>query len=179
MSKFCQNCGTENEDNATFCKSCGTALVVTNSGEQANQANYQNNMNNQGMNNYQYNMNNQPNLNLVPNRNIVMCIVLSVLTCGIYNLYWIATMTDDANKVANTPNDTSGGMTVLLGILTCGIYLIYWYYKQGQRLYQAGKNYSVDIKDNSIPYLILSIIGFNLISEILIQADLNKFSNGN
>lgn len=176
MSKFCQNCGTENEDNATFCKSCGTALVVTDYAQQANQANYQNNMNNQGMNNYQNNMN---NLNLLPNRNIVMCIILSILTCGIYSFYWIATMTDDANKVANTPNDTSGGMTVLLGILTCGIYLFYWYYKQGQRLYQAGKNYGLDIKDNSILYLILSLIGFSLVSAILIQADLNKFSNGN
>lgn len=47
-------------------------------------------------------------------RSIPLCIVLSVITCGIYALYWFVCIADDANAVANK-SDTSGG--VPLGIV--------------------------------------------------------------
>ena len=47
----------------------------------------------------------------------------------------------------------------------------------GQKLYVAGKMYGLDIADNSVLYLILSIFGLGIVSECLIQNDLNRFSN--
>ena len=71
-------------------------------------------------------------------------------------------------------NNTSGITVVLLSILTCGLYLIYWNYDTGRKLYGLGKKYDKEIADNSIIYLILSIIQANLVNLILMQSDLNK-----
>lgn len=177
MSKFCQNCGTENEDTVAFCKSCGAALATDQSQPQP-QMNQQMGGQQMGgqpmMNNYS----NPTGPNMLPFRNVIMAVILSIVTCGIYSIYWFIVMTDDAKKVSNDQQGAGGGLAFLLTIVTCGIYGIYWYYKQGQRLYQAGKNYDVDIKDNSILYLILGLFGFGIISYALIQSDLNKFSAG-
>jgi len=166
MSKFCQNCGNENEDNASYCRTCGAPLA----------ANQQQPQMNQQMENQYYNSQTKPNI--IPYRNIVTAIILSIITCGIYGIYWFVVMTDDAKKVSRDEQGAGGGLAFLLTLVTCGIYSIYWHYKQGKRLYDAGKNYGVDIKDNSVLYLILGIFGLGLVSYILIQSDLNKFSAG-
>ena len=52
------------------------------------------------------------------------------MTCGIYGLYWLYTLTEDVNKLTGDPNATSGGIVILLSLVTCGIYSWYWLYKQ-------------------------------------------------
>ena len=108
---------------------------------------------------------------MVQNRNIVVCILLSIVTCGIYGLYWLYCMANDVNTVSNTQNGTSGGMVLLLTIVTCGIYGLYWLYQAGAKLDVAhGQSTS-----NGILYLILGICGLQLVSWALIQSELNKF----
>lgn len=162
MSKYCQNCGKEVEESFAFCGNCGASL---NNNQQTNQ---------------QVNININNNYSdytpIVPNRNIAVSIILSIITCGIYSIYWFVVMTDESNKVSND-NSSSGILALVLTIITCGIYGIYWYYKMGQKMYQAGKMHHKDIADNSILYLILGLFGFGIISYALIQTDLNKFSN--
>lgn len=158
MAKFCEKCGKEVPDNASFCDNCGNQFGGSNNNAQVN-----------------ININNSTNNGpLVQQRSIVTCIILTIVTCGIYGIYWFITMTDDANKVSGDFK-TSGGTAFLFNLLTCSIYGIYWYWKQGQKLYQAGQKHGIDIKDNSILYLILGLIGFGIVSECLIQNDLNKF----
>lgn len=164
MSKYCQNCGKENEDQALYCAGCGASFDNPNTNQNSNQ---QVNVN---INNY------NGSTPIVANRNIALAIVFSIITCGIYGLYWFVVMTDESNKVSGD-NGTSGGLALLFTILTCGIYGIYWYYKMGQKMYQAGKMHNKEISDNSILYLILGLFGFGIISYALIQNDLNKFSN--
>ena len=77
MARFCPNCGNEVAEGSNFCTKCGTNLGSTN------------NENGSTVNNY----NNQNNVNL-PTRNIVTCILLSFITCGIYGIYWFIVMTD-------------------------------------------------------------------------------------
>ena len=76
------------------------------------------------------------------NRNIVVGIILSIVTCGIYGLIWMSQMQNDMNIVANDGDTTSGGTVVLLSILTCNIYGIIWVYKTAQRLYAASQKYN-------------------------------------
>ena len=114
-------------------------------------------------------------------REIVVCIILSLVTCGIYQLYWMAKIADDTNYVAQEPNGTSGGTVVLLTIITCGIYGLYWFYKQGEKLNRAkamrGLSYDNSI---SIIYLLLGIftsgIG-TIINLCLMQNDLNNMND--
>lgn len=46
------------------------------------------------------------------NRSIAKCIVLSIITCGIYGMYWFVVTTDDVGRVTNRPG-TSGGLSLV------------------------------------------------------------------
>lgn len=112
---------------------------------------------------------------MINKKNIALCIVLSIITCGIYGIYWFITMTDDASRANDNP-DFSGVKSFLFTIITCGIYAIYWYYKMGKELNEAGQKRNVAISDNSVVYLILGIFGLGIIAYCLIQSDLNKLA---
>ena len=50
---------------------------------------------------------------MIERRNIAVCIVLTLVTCGIYGIYWIVCLTNDVNTVSGDVNGTSGGMVTL------------------------------------------------------------------
>ncbi len=104
------------------------------------------------------------------NRNIGMCLVFCILTCGLYSLYWIYVITEDAIHTNSSEWSTSGGMTLLLMFVTFGLFTIFWSYKMGKVFEQANGG-----RDNSILYLILKLLGLNIISLCIIQDDINKY----
>ena len=111
----------------------------------------------------------------VKNRNIALCVVLSIITCGIYGIYWLVCLVDDLNVASGRTGDTSGGMVFLLSLITCGIYGIYWMYKAGEKVaYIKQRNTGEIDSSSSVLYLILGIIGFGIVAYALIQSELNK-----
>ncbi len=110
----------------------------------------------------------------VQQRNIALCIILSLVTCGIYGLYWFVCLTDDTNAVANEEG-TSGVMALVLTIVTCGIYGLYWAYKCGEKLDQAKVSRGLPASNGGVLYLILYIFG-GIIAYALIQNELNKLA---
>lgn len=113
---------------------------------------------------------------MIKERNIAVQVILSIVTCGIYAIVWFFTLTDDAARSNENP-DFSGIKAFLLGLITCGIYTIFWSYKMGKELYEAGEKHDVDIADNSVLYLILTIFGLGIVNYCLMQLDLNKLAN--
>ena len=107
----------------------------------------------------------------ITRRSIGLAIVLSIITCGIYALYWIVKINDDVNALSGETQATSGGMVLLLSIVTCGIYELYWLYKMGERCDRIKGNAS---GSNNVVYLILGIFGLSIVSLCLIQDTLNK-----
>ena len=99
--KQCSNCGKWCEDRAQYCNSCGSPL-----GQSGNSAG-------------------------IFVRSIPLAIVLTIITCGIYELYWIVKVNDEVNQLAGDRQATTGGMVLLFIIITCGIYGLYWYYMMG------------------------------------------------
>ena len=148
MSKFCSNCGEKMNDGAKFCDKCGASVEK--------KVNLQ-----------------SP---LITKRDIVVAIILTFVTCGIYGIYWFIVMTDDVNSLSDEKM-ASGGTAFLYSILTCGIYALYWNYKIGQKMAEAGKKYNKPINDNSVLYFVLSIFGLGLVNYCLIQSDLNRFAD--
>lgn len=108
-------------------------------------------------------------------RSVGMCIVLSIITCGIYMWYWIYCVHNDVQEVSGTPLGVSGGMVVVLDIITCGIYGIYWNYKMGQMLDNAK---GVPNGNSAILYLVLALFGFGIVSMAIMQSELNCFETG-
>ena len=161
MAKFCPKCGVELNDAAIVCSNCGENLSASES---------------QTVTQTQTQTVQSGAVGGVPNRSIVTAIILSVVTCGIYGLYWFVCLTNDSNK-ASGDYKTSGGMALLYTIITCGIYGLYWYYQMGKKMAQAGTNNGVDIQDNSILYLVLGVFGLGIVDYCLIQNDLNKIAS--
>ena len=115
---------------------------------------------------------------MINNRNIVLCVVLSIVTCGIYGIYWFVVLTNDAKTAAEDTKLASGGMAFFLTLITCGIYGIYWAYKIGEltKIAQEKRGMTVGT-DMSIIYLILTIFGLGIVVYILAQNDLNKIAD--
>ncbi len=111
---------------------------------------------------------------MIKEKNIAVCILLSIVTCGIYAIIWFINMTDDASQ--SSGEEMSGGMAFLLTLVTCGIYGFYWAYKMGKMMEKAGQNKNVSISDNSTIYLVLNLFGLGIVNYCLIQNDLNKIA---
>lgn len=109
------------------------------------------------------------------NRNVATCIVLSIITCGIYTLYWWVKVTDDVSLVTNRPG-TSGGVALLLSIITCGIYGLYWAWTMGEKLDAARADHGIAPGSFSIVFLLLNLFGLGIITLALIQSELNKYT---
>lgn len=109
-------------------------------------------------------------------RSVAVAIILTIVTCGIYGIYWLIMLNDETNYVSGHQQDgTSGGIVFLLTLVTCGIYGFYWCYKQGEKLNEARVQRGVMADTSlSIIYLVLSIFGLSIIAYALMQNELNK-----
>ncbi len=141
---FCPTCGAPTHEEAVFCTTCGVSLAGK-----------------------------AKRKKLVTNiepRKIVTAIILSLVTCGIYGIYWFVKLTDELNELVDAEHETSGITCFLLSLVTCGIYGIYWSYMMGQKQeLMEEKNAST-----AILYLVLSLFGFSIVNYALIQDAINK-----
>ena len=108
-------------------------------------------------------------------RSIPMAIILSIITCGIYGIYWLYCLVNDLNTASGHEGDTSGGMVILFSIVTCNIYGLYWYYTAGSKVGEI-QEYDGRPRDTylGVLYLVLDLLGFSIINMALIQNELNK-----
>ena len=113
---------------------------------------------------------------MVQNRNIAVCIILSIVTCGLYGLYWLACLANDVNTVSGRQGDLSGGMVVLLSIVTCSIYYLYWSYTAGEKIDAARQARGLPVQSNGLVYLLLSLFGLSIVAYALMQNELNRMS---
>ena len=112
---------------------------------------------------------------MVQKRNIATAIILSIVTCGIYGIYWMIKLNDEVNTVGGTTGDTSGLTVFLLTLVTCGIYGWIWMYKMGEKLDNIAASKNVPAQSRGILYIILALCGLSIVSYALMQDSLNKF----
>ena len=112
----------------------------------------------------------------IQKRSIALCIVLSVVTCGIYALYWLYCLAEDTNRVASRQGAASGGMVLLLSIVTCGIYEFYWLYRAGEELDRLRTDRGGLQGHLGLLYMLLAIFGLGIISYALMQSELNEYA---
>ncbi len=102
-----------------------------------------------------------------------MVLVLSIITCGFYYLYWIYQVSDNLRPY-NRNDSMTPGLELLLSIV-CFPYIIYWNYKYGRIIYDAQANVGMPHpEDNSILYLVLSVLSLGVIGACIMQSSLNK-----
>lgn len=151
--KFCPNCGREIlAEEAVICVGCGVSLRTEES----------------------VNVDAEVAAKIQP-RDLVKAIILTVVTCGIYGIFWFVSLTNELNMLCKENGDKSGGTCFLLSLVTCGIYSLIWAYKYGNKKDKiTGRN------DNSgLIYLVLSIFGVGIVAYVLLQDAVNKAVAGN
>ncbi|MGP1585944.1 MAG: DUF4234 domain-containing protein [Schwartzia sp. (in: firmicutes)] len=70
-------------------------------------------------------------------RDVMLRILLTFFTCGLYGLYWMKTLTDDIHRFSGRPTTPGGGKVVLLTLVTCSLYFYYWLYQISGELVEA------------------------------------------
>lgn len=111
---------------------------------------------------------------MVQRRNIALCIIFSLITCGIYEIYWLICLANDVNTVSDV-QDTSGIAVFLLTLVTCGIYGLYWAYKCGEKIDIAKQKRGIPASNGGILYLLLYIFG-GIIAYAIIQNEINNLA---
>ena len=108
-------------------------------------------------------------------RNLILCIVFTFITFGIYGIYWFIVLTNEMNRMTDHPHKTSGGVSFLFSIITLGIYGWYWAWKMGEKADILKNRYlEYTSTDTRVLYLVLALLGFQIINYALCQYEINK-----
>ena len=114
---------------------------------------------------------------MVQKKEIVTCILLSFITCGIYGIVWFINLTDDV-ALLSEDRELNGGKAFLFTLLTCGIYGFYWAYKIGKDIQIAEEKRNIPASsDNSVLYLILQLFGLGIVVHCLAQSEINRMAD--
>lgn len=116
---------------------------------------------------------------VVKEKSIGLCVVLSIVTCGIYGIYWLYTIARDLNDLCESQNQEKGaepGLVVVLGIVTCGIYSLYYLWKAGKMVSSLTRSNGQHPSDDSIVLMVLSLLQLSLVSYCILQSHINGFA---
>lgn len=99
---------------------------------------------------------------MIQQRSFWLFVVLDILTCGLYGLYFWYVWNEDVNRICDGDGEYVPNYIIvfLLGIVTCGIYTYYWMYKQGNRLQANAVRYGVRMQENGSTLLLWGLLGY-------------------
>ena len=103
-------------------------------------------------------------------RNIVTSIILTVVTCGIYGIYWTICLAREAVSVKDPADNALLEIICMLFIPFIGFFLA------EKKLSEGCAANNIEHKDNSIIYLVLGLVGLGIVNFIMMQNDLNKIA---
>lgn len=112
---------------------------------------------------------------MIQRREIVTCILLSFITCGIYGIVWFINLTDDVAYLSED-QEFSGAKAFLFTLITCGIYSFFWAYKLGKNIQIAQTKRNLPATDNSTLYIILNLFGLGIVTYCLAQNEVNNMA---
>jgi hypothetical protein len=148
--RYCKNCGAEINGDASFCSDCGQKV------ERASE------ILNSDVSVY-------CDTSSIKERNIVVALILTFITFGIYSIYWMYKINNESLALAKEKGER-GGNVILLYFLTFGLYGFYWWYKMGicsDKISENKGNYSVI-------YILLSFLGVGIANYVIAQNIINN-----
>lgn len=103
-------------------------------------------------------------------RNIGVCVLLSIITCGIYGIYWMYLLVKNMESIKKRTNSTIGEMLCLFLI---PFYSLYWWYTRGEDLKREFISHNYSVLGGGTIYLVLAIFGLGIVSMAIMQNDFN------
>ena len=148
--KYCKNCGMQISDDSEYCVHCGEKVECYTRVDVVDE-----------------DFTTYPE---VKERSIVKAIILSIVTLGIYSIYWMIKLNDESLAVCKEKGK-SGIVVFLLNIITLGIYEYIWWYKMGARCDKMRGNENGFV---SILYVGLAVFGLSIVNYALSQDAINN-----
>jgi hypothetical protein len=106
--------------------------------------------------------------------NIPLYLILTILTCGIFNLYWNYRQMEICNELLNR-REFRFWIWLLFTILTCGIYHIFYQYKMGAAIVEIQLSLNMVLFDKlPVISVLVTIIGFPIVVDCIHQHEINK-----
>ncbi len=106
----------------------------------------------------------------IKQRNIVTAIILTLVTCGIYGIYWTVMLAREAVSVKDEKDDGVLEIILMLFLPFIGFYLA------EKKLAEGCAAKGIAHKDNSIIYLVLGLVGLGIVNFCMMQNDLNNIA---
>ena len=107
----------------------------------------------------------------IKERNIVTAIILSLVTCGIYGIYWCIMLAKESVSVKDASDNGLLEIILMLFLPFVGIFMTEKKFAEGC----AARG--VAHSDNSVLYLVLGLFGLGIVGICMLQNDVNKFAN--
>ena len=173
---FCRECGKEVQEGWIKCPYCGTLIGnkksvkknAENLKETKKHINRQDKMNGKSQQVVNNSISVNGNKSKIEYRRFWKYLLLGIVTCGIYGIYYFYGYVKDLNKVCEGDGKESKNYIVvlLLSMITCGIYGLYWWYAQGERLYHIAPKYRVKVREKGGDILLWEILGCTIMPGI-------------
>ena len=106
----------------------------------------------------------------IKSRNIVTAIILSIVTCGIYGIYWAIMLARESVSVKDPSDDGVLEIILMLFLPFIGFYLA------EKKLADGCAARGIPHNDNSLIYLVLGLVGLGIVNYCMMQNDLNKLA---
>jgi hypothetical protein len=108
---------------------------------------------------------------------IPLYLILTLLTCGIFNLYWNYLQMEACNGLLKRV-EFRFGYWILFTLLTCGIYHIFYQYKMGAAIVEMQRIYNKPVFD-ALPVIsvVVTILGLSIVVDCIHQHEINKLLN--
>ena len=107
--------------------------------------------------------------------NIVVDIILSLVTLGIYNLFWQARQFRVLNAFLGARR-FDFWQWFLLTIVTCGIYHLYTEYVMGNTIMEIQRNLGRPVSTNvGLLSVVVALFGTTIVADAIQQHEINEF----
>lgn len=107
-------------------------------------------------------------------RSVGVCILLSIITFGIYGIYWLYLLVKNTRSIQKNTTNCTGEMLCLIFV---PFYSLYWWYTRGEKVKQEFSQHNYASTGNGIVYLILAIFGLSIVSMAIMQSDFNSLKS--
>lgn len=105
---------------------------------------------------------------------VAVYLVLTIVTCGIFNLYWNYRQMEACNELLGRL-EFNFVTWFFLTIITCGIYHLFYQYNMGQAINEIQRDRQVPVAEG-LPALsvVAAIVGFGVVADCIHQVEINK-----
>lgn len=107
----------------------------------------------------------------VNKRKIGICVLLSIVTFGIYHIYWEYLLVKNTRAIQKDDSSCTGEMLCLVFV---PFYSLFWWFTRGKIVKDKFAEHGYSAIGNENAYLILSIFGLAIVSMAIMQNDFNS-----